>query len=76
MKRFFKVFSLLIVSLFLLVSGLDATLDHINRSTLQSRYTVYDERGAVVAAYTGDLRFCKLYVKPVRPIQTEYIHRS
>jgi hypothetical protein len=76
MKRFLKVFALLIVSLFALVSSVDATLDHITHSATQSSYTVYDEKGTPILAYTGDLRFCKSYVKPGRVVGLEYIHRS
>ncbi len=76
MNRFLKVFSLLIISLFVLVSGVDATLDHISHSATQSSYTVYDEKGTPVIAYTGDLRLCKSYIKPARVVVSEYIRRS
>jgi len=76
MKRFLKVFTLLIVSLFLLVSGVNATLGHLSRSTMESSYTIFDDKGDVVASYTGDLRNCKLTLKPGRPVHPEFIPRS
>jgi len=76
MSRFFKVFTLLIVSLFLLVSGVDATLDHLSSTPDQSSYTIFDNKGDVVASYTGDLRNCKLTLKPGRPVRPEFIPRS
>ena len=60
MKRFLKTFSLLIFSLFLVVSGVNAALDHLSRSVAQNSFTVYDEQGSVVLAYDGDLNACKV----------------
>jgi hypothetical protein len=76
MKRFFKVFVLLIVCLFLLVSGVDATLDQISKSPDQSHWTLYDSKGVLVISYSGDLRYLKPYVRPGKIVQTEFIHRS
>ncbi len=76
MKRFLKVFALLVVSLFLLVSGVDATLDQISRSPDQSNYALYDSKGALIVAYSGDIRFLKPLIRPGKIAQTEFIHRS
>ena len=67
MQRFPKIFTLLIVTLFLLVSGVDATLDHMTGSTAQNSFVWYNEKGAVTLAYNGDLNLCKPYVKPPLP---------
>jgi hypothetical protein len=81
MKRFLKIFTLLIVSLFLLVSGVDATLDHMTRSTVQSSYTWYSEKGDTVLAYTGDFPLSlKSCVKPPIPVERMprviFLHRT
>jgi hypothetical protein len=74
-KRFLKTFALLIVSLFLVVSGVDAALDHLSHSATQSSFTVYNEQGGVVLAYNGDLNACKAYVKP-GPVAVPFLHRT
>ena len=74
MKRFLKISVLLLVSLFVLVSGLDATLDHLNRSTTQNAFTWYDEKGEAVISYNGDLAYCKAYAKPVPIVPVGFVH--
>jgi len=64
MKRFLKTFALVIVSLFMLVSGVNVTLDQMNRSATKSSYTFYSEKDTVLIAYTGDLKSCPVYVRP------------
>jgi hypothetical protein len=71
-KRFLKTLALLIVSLFLLVSGVDAALDHLSHGVTQNSLTVYNEQGTVVLAYNGDMSGCKVYVKPV----PSFLHRT
>jgi hypothetical protein len=58
-NRFIKIFTLLIISLFVVVSGVDAALDHLSRSPVQSMFTVYNQQGSIVLAYNGDLSGCK-----------------
>jgi hypothetical protein len=70
-KRFLKTLVLLTVSLFLVVSGVDAALDHISHSVTQSSLTVYNEQGSIVLAYNGDLSACKAGAKPAG-----FLHRS
>ncbi|HEY0256515.1 MAG TPA: hypothetical protein VGC39_03650 [Candidatus Methylacidiphilales bacterium] len=81
MKRFLKTLTLLIVSLFLLVSGVDATLDHMTRSTAQSSYTWYNEKGDATFACTGDFALgLKPGVKPAVPVapmpRVLFLHRT
>ena len=64
MKRFLKVLTLLVIALFLLVSGVDVTLDHLSRTVTQSAFTCYDQKGRVVASYSGDLTLCPISFKP------------
>lgn len=76
MKRFIKTFVLLIVSLFLVVSGVDATLDRLSHSVTQSSFTVYNEQGGIVLAYDGDLSVCKAYAKPGSVAAPGFLHRT
>ena len=76
MKRFLTTFALLIVSLFLVVSGVDKALDHLSRSVTQNSFTVYDEQGSVVLAYDGDLNACKAYARPGAVAVPGFLHRT
>ena len=76
MKRFIKTFALLIVSLFLVVSGVNKALDHLSQSVTQNSFTVYDEQGSVVVAYDGDLSAGKGYVKPGTIAAPSFLHRT
>ena len=76
MKRFLKTLALLIVSLFLIVSGVDAGLNHLSHSVTQNSFTVYDEHGVVVLAYEGDLNACKAYAKPGPVAVPSFLHRT
>ena len=76
MKRFLKTFALLIVSLFLVASGVDAALDQLAHSETQSSFTVYGGQGNVVLAYDGDLNACKAYAKPGPAAVPIFLHRT
>lgn len=56
MNRFVKTLSLLIISLFLLGAGIDATLDRLAKSPQGNQLSLYGADGRVVAVYSGDLR--------------------
>jgi hypothetical protein len=73
-KRFLKTFVFLIVSLFLVVSGVDAALDHLSHSVTQNSFTAYSAQGRVILAYNGDLSACKAYAKPVAA--PGFLHRT
>ena len=64
MKRLLKVLTLLVVSLFALVSGVDVTLDRMSHTVTQSAFTCYNQKEQVVATYDGDLTLCQTYPKP------------
>ena len=64
MNRFLKVLALLVVSLFVLVSGVDVTLDHMSHAATQSAFTCYNQKGQVILAYNGDLALSAAYAKP------------
>jgi hypothetical protein len=72
-KRFLKTLSLLVVSLFMLASGVDCALDRLSQSPTQSSVLVYNEQGHVVVAYNGDLNSAKLNKPFVAPV---FFHRS
>ena len=76
MKRFLKTLVLLIVSLFLVVSGVNRALDHFSHSETQNSFTVYNEQGSVVLAYDGDLSAGKAYVKPGPVAAPGFLHRT
>jgi len=63
-KRFLKTFLLLIVALLLLVSGVDATLDHLSRAPSQNAFVSYNEKGEAVLAYSGDAALAQPFVPP------------
>jgi hypothetical protein len=75
-KRFLKTLALLIVSLFLVVSGVDAALDRLSHSVTQSSFTVYDEQGTAILAYDGDLSACKACLKPGQIAAPGFLHRT
>jgi hypothetical protein len=75
-NRFIKIFTLLIISLFVVVSGVDAALDHLSRSPVQSMFTVYNQQGSIVLAYNGDLSGCKAYAKPEPIVVPSFLHRT
>jgi hypothetical protein len=75
-NRFLKTFTLLIVGLFLVVSGVDAALDHMTHSVTQSSFTIYSEQGGVVLAYDGDLAACKAYAKTGPAVVPNFLHRT
>jgi hypothetical protein len=55
MNRFIKTLGLLIISLFFLSAGINATLDRLAHSSRGNQLAVFDRDGRVVAVYTGDL---------------------
>jgi hypothetical protein len=75
-KRILKTFALLILSLFLVVSGVNKALDHLSRSPTQSSFTVYGMQGNVVLAYNGDLNACKAFTKPGPVVAPTVLHRT
>ena len=76
MTRFLKTLTLLTMSLFLVVSGVDAALDHLAHSATQSSFIAYSEKGAVLVAYTGDLNAFKAYAKPGPVVVASLLHRT
>ena len=74
MKRLFKTAVLLLVSLFLVASGVDAALDQLGHFPAQSSFTQYSEQGDVVFAYDGDLCDCKPLGKPCPSVVPGFLH--
>ncbi|HUB66418.1 MAG TPA: hypothetical protein VL981_02900 [Candidatus Methylacidiphilales bacterium] len=64
MKRFLKVSVLLMIALFALVSGVDVTLSHMAKAETQSAFTYYDQKGQIIADYSGNLAYCPIDPKP------------
>lgn len=77
MKRFLKTLVLLVISLFVLVSGVDAALDHLSRSGNQNFLAVMSDKGNVVMAYTGDINSCKAVGKASAQLfPFRFLHRT
>jgi len=75
-KRFLKTLVFLVVSLFLVASGVNRALDHLSHSVTQNSFTVYNEQGSVLMAYNGDLSMCKVCVKPGSVATPGFLHRT
>ena len=75
MKRFFNVFSLLMVTLLLLATGVDATLDHLANSPRENAFTFYTEKGQAQLAYSGAAALQQDFPKPVR-VSAPVLHRT
>jgi hypothetical protein len=56
LNRFIKTLGLLIISLFALSAGVNATLDRLDHSPRHSQLSLYSADGRVLAVYTGDIR--------------------
>lgn len=76
MKRLFKTAVLLVVSLFLVASGVDAALDQLAHCPTQSSLTQYSEQGDIVFAFDGDLCDCKALSKPCPSAVPGFLHRT
>ncbi|MEI9999514.1 MAG: hypothetical protein WDO13_10280 [Verrucomicrobiota bacterium] len=75
LKRFLKTLVLLVISLFVLVSGVNAALDQVSHSAAQSSIVVYNEKGQMVLAYDGDLNG-KVLAKPLSSYLPRFLHRT
>jgi hypothetical protein len=76
MKPFFLVLALLVSSSALLASGVNAALEQVSRSCSQNSFTVFNEQGAIVSTYDGDLAFCQAFVKPSPVVTPTFLHRT
>ena len=75
MNRFFKTFSLLLVILVLLVTGLNATLDRLAHTVQENNFTLYADSGRALYAYNGDLDVCEPYTRPEPVLPRHVLHR-
>jgi hypothetical protein len=55
LNRFVKTLSLLVIGLFLLGAGIDATLDRLDHSPRGNELAIYSSDGRLLAVYTGSL---------------------
>jgi hypothetical protein len=55
LNRFVKTLSLLVIGLFLLGAGIDATLDRLNHSSQGNELAIYSDDGHLLAVFTGTL---------------------
>jgi hypothetical protein len=75
-KRFLKTLTLLVVTLLLLASGVDATLDHLGHLPADNSLTWYDTRGNPVLAYTGEAALVQKFPRPARLSAPMVFHRG
>jgi hypothetical protein len=55
LNRFVKTLSLLVIGLFLLGAGIDATLDRLDHSSRANELAIYSDDGHLLAVFTGTL---------------------
>jgi len=76
-KRFLLTLGLLTLSLFALVTGVNAALDHMSRTSTQNAVVIYDDQGNALYAYYGDLTNCTVVVRPNATITgPHFLHRT
>jgi hypothetical protein len=77
-KRSLKIFSLLIVCLFALVTGVNSALAHYSDVHAKNSLVVYNESGTAVLAFEGDLSDCKVLSAkpPVAGQPFHFLHRT
>jgi hypothetical protein len=76
-KRFIITLGLLIVSLFMLVTGVNAALDRVAKSPAQNSLVIYDDQGRPLFAYNGDLNDCTVSVRPSTSfVGPHFLHRT
>jgi hypothetical protein len=74
-KRFLKTLALLIISLFLVASGVNTALDRMAQLPREASFTIYNSGGLPILAYNGDLNQLKVCTRPALPT-TGILHRS
>jgi hypothetical protein len=75
-KRFLKVFTLLVISLLLLATGVDATLDRLAHAPDQNSFTWYSAKGDAVVAYEGPAALAQAFGHPAHGAATGLLHRT
>lgn len=76
-KRFLVTLGLLCVSLFALLTGVNAALDRMTDSPAQSSFVIYDDHGHALFAYSGNLNDCTVCVRPTASfIGPRFLHRT
>jgi hypothetical protein len=65
MKRFLHILGLLTVVLLLLASGVNATLDRLDRASSENGFVCYNDKGEVVFALAGAPALAQKIPRPV-----------
>jgi hypothetical protein len=76
MKRFFPTLVLLIAALLLLASGVNATLDRLDRAPAQNAFVFYNDKGEVVLCFFGAPALAQKFPRPLRPSTSSLYHRG
>jgi hypothetical protein len=76
-KRFLLTLGLLTFGLFALVTGVNAALDRMSRTSTQNTVVIYDDQGNALYAYNGDLASCTVVLRPNATITgPHFLHRT
>jgi hypothetical protein len=75
-KRFLKTLAILIVSLFLVASGVDKALDRMAKSPHEASFTIYNTQGLPVLAYNGNLSQLKAFARAQLFPSANVLHRG
>jgi hypothetical protein len=76
MKRFLNILGLLTVALLLLTSGVNATLDRLDRASSENAFVCYDDKGQVVFSFFGAQALAQKIPRPVRATTGALLHRT
>jgi hypothetical protein len=66
--RFLKILCLLVGALLLLFSGVDTTLDRLERGAAENTLTWYDLQGNPILVYNGESALVEKLARPARPL--------
>ncbi len=76
MNRTLRTLPLILIGLYIAITAFDSALDGAAKSPDRSSFTIYDEDGRTVLAYTGDLNECKVLTKAVPAATPTFLHRT
>ncbi len=76
MKRFLPTLALLTVGLLLLTSGVNATLNCLDRAPSENSFVWYNEKGVAIMTFTGFSALVQKFPHPARPTTSSLFHRT
>jgi hypothetical protein len=76
MKRFLLTFLAVMAAVMLLTSGLNATLERMDRAPLENTFVCYNNKGEAVLTFTGLQALIQKFPRPLRPAASSLYHRT